>query len=214
MGDDLITYQKIREIQRDERSNTALVKLPENVLEVMQNYLNEKKGFLEKNSDEKNLFSVDKFSRAEYELKNAKIAIQNIFDTRHKKIIEKAFQVSKNNMKIKDTTNMIYFEKRIFLQLIEIFDNYNQNCINAIISHRKPIFDVSCKEDEGQPLKIDEDILNKEKDKKLIKIINPVPSFIWEDNSKFGPFNPEDMVFLPEKISELLIRQKMAQEVK
>jgi len=214
MGDDLITYQKIRDIQRDERSSTALSKLPENILEMIQSYLNEKKNFLEKNADEKNLFSVDKFSRAEYELKNAKVAIQNIFDTRHKKVIEKAFQISKNNIKIKDTTNMIYFEKRIFLQLVDIFDNYNNNCINAIISHKKPIFDIICEKNEEQALKIDKDILIKEKDKKLIKIINPVPSFVWEDNSKFGPFNPEDIVFLPEKISELLIRQRMAEEVR
>ncbi|MDD4353227.1 MAG: hypothetical protein PHN56_02085 [Candidatus Nanoarchaeia archaeon] len=214
MGDDLITYQKIREIQRDERSNTTLAKLPENILEMIQSYLNEKKNFLEKNSDEQNLFSMDKFSRAEYEFKNTKISIQNVFDTRHKKIIEKAYQVSKNNMKMKDTTNMLYFEKRIFLQLIDIFDNYNQNCILALITNKKPIFEFSSQKEEEQSLKIDEDFLNKENDKKLIKIINNVPSFIWEDNSKFGPFKPEDMVFLPQKISELLVKQKMAQEVK
>lgn len=213
MGDDLITYQKIREIQRDERSNTTLCKLPENILEMIQSYLNEKKNFLEKNSDEKNIFSMDKFSRAEYEFKNTKLSIQNIFDTRHKKIIEKAFQVSKNNMKMKDTTNMLYFEKRIFLQLIDMFDKYNNSCINALIMNRKPIFEYSCDPKEGQSLKIEEDFLNKEKDKKLIKIINEVPLFVWEDNSKFGPYKPEDMVFLPEKISELLIKQKMAQEV-
>jgi len=213
MGDDLITYQKIREIQRDERSNTTLCKLPENLLEMIQSYLTEKKNFLEKNSDEHNIFSMDKFSRAEYEFKNTKVSIQNIFDIRHKKIIEKAFQVSKNNMKMKDTTNMLYFETRIFLQLIDLFDNYNNNCINALITNKKPIFEFFSTKDEGQSLKIDKDFLNKEKDKKLIKIINDVPLFMWEDNSKFGPYKPEDMVFLPEKISELLIKQKMAQEV-
>lgn len=213
MGDDLITYQKIREIQRDERSNTTLCKMPENLLEMIQSYLNEKKNFLEKNSDEQNIFSMDKFSRAEYEFRNTKVSIQNIFDTRHKKIIEKAFQVSKNNMKMKDTTNMLYFEKRIFLQLIDIFDNYNNNCINALITNKKPIFEFSCPSSEGQSLKIDKDFLNKEKDKKLIKIINNVPLFVWEDNSKFGPYKPDDRVFLPEKISELLVKQKMAEEV-
>jgi DNA replication initiation complex subunit (GINS family) len=216
MGDDLITYQKIREIQRDERSNTTLCKFPENILELIQSYLNEKKNFLEKNSDEKNIFSMDKFSRAEYEFKNTKISIQNIFDTRHKKIIEKAFQISKNNMKIKDTTNMLYFEKNIFMQLIELFDKYNNDCIIAMLSNKKPEFEFSCQKpnNEGQSLKIDEDFLNKEKDKKLIKIINNVPLFVWEDNSKFGPYKPEDVVFLPQKISELLVKQKMAQEVK
>jgi DNA replication initiation complex subunit (GINS family) len=214
MGDDLITYQKIREIQRGERSNTILCKLPENVLELIQSYLNEKKNFLEKNSDEKNIFSMDKFSRAEYEFRNTKISIQNLFDTRHKKIIEKAFQVSKNNMKMKDTTNMLYFEKRIFLQLINLFDNYNTNCIIALITNKKPIFEFSNQQNEEQSLKIDKDFLNKEKDKKLIKITNEVPLFMWENNSKFGPYKPEEMVFLPEKISELLIKQKMAQEVK
>ena len=214
MGEDLITYQKIREIQRDERSNITLCKLPENILELIASYLDEKKNFLEKNSDEKNIFSMDKFSRAEYELKNTKLSIQNILDIRHKKIIEKAYQNSKNNMKLKDTTNMLYFEKRIFLQLLDIFDNYNTNCINALLFNKKPIFDVSCEIAGEQSLKASEDFLNKEKDKKLIRIINDVPSFVWEDNNQFGPFKPEEMVFLPEKVSELLIRQKMAQEVK
>jgi hypothetical protein len=109
---------------------------------------------------------------------------------------------------------MLYFEKRIFLQLLDIFDNYNSNCINALLFNKKPIFDVSCEIEGEQSLKTSEDFLNKEKDKKLIKILNDVPSFVWEDNNKFGPFKPEERVFLPEKVSELLIRQKMAQEVK
>jgi hypothetical protein len=60
-------------------------------------------------------------------------------------------------MKMKDTTNMLYFETRIFLQLIELFDNYNNNCINALIANKKPIFEFSSADDKGQSLKIDKE---------------------------------------------------------
>ena len=112
MSSEIITYSKIREYQRDERTKPTLIKLPENIVELVQIYLKEKKGVLEKNKDDSNLFSQDVYSRIEYELKNAIRCIANIFEIRQKKIVDKAFHTVKNDVKVKDTTNMLYFENR------------------------------------------------------------------------------------------------------
>ncbi|MBN1924103.1 MAG: DNA replication complex GINS family protein [Nanoarchaeota archaeon] len=221
MSSEIITYSKIREYQREERTKPILVKLPDNAVELIQIYLKEKKTMLEKNKDDSNLFSQDVYSRIEYELKNAIRSIANIFEIREKKIIDKAFHTSKNDIKIKDTTNMLYFEKRLFTQLVELFNNYNENCIIAVLKNNKPVFDAVCSADneneagEHKVLKREETFLNKElgSDKILIRITSDVPSFQWEDDTKMGPFRVEDTVFVPKKLGTLLINQKKAIEV-
>lgn len=226
MSAEIITYSKIREYQREERTKPSLVKLPDNIVELIHIYLNEKKNVLEKNKDDSNLFSQDVYSRIEYELKNAIRSIANIFEIREKKIIDKAFQTAKNDVKIKDTTNMLYFEKRLFTQLVDLFNNYAKSCIMALLKNEKPLFETVCetreeekaaenKDGEEKVLKREEAISNEEEsDKLLVRITKEVPSFIWEDNQKMGPFQKEDVVFVPRKVGTLLVKQERAKEVR
>ena len=216
MEGDLITYSKLREYQRDERNKKILIILPENIIKLINSYLKEKKIILEKNKDENNLFSQDTYSRIESELKNANKCIKNIFEIRQKKIISKAFQTSKNNLKIKDTTNMLDFEKSLFIHLIKVFNVYLEKCIISTIKNIKPSFnvDIDKKENKEKPLKSKVTISNIENNNKiLIKILDNIPSFVWEDKSKKGPFKSEDLIFVPKKLGLLLIKQKKGQEV-
>ncbi|PIU63626.1 hypothetical protein COX58_01875 [archaeon CG_4_10_14_0_2_um_filter_Archaea_38_6] len=217
MSSEIITYSKIREYQGDERSKPTLVKLPENIVELVHIYLREKKSILEKNKNEGNLFSQDIYSRIEYELKNAIRCIANIFEIREKKIVDKAFQTAKNDVKVKDTTNMMYFEKRLFEQLVDLFNEYNKDCIIALLKEQKPLFRTVCEntENEEKVLKRESAFSNQESiNKMLVKITSDVPSFSWEDDSRMGPFNKEDVVFVPKKLGLLLVNRKCAEEVK
>lgn len=216
MSSEIITYSKIREYQTDERTKPVLIKLPDNIVELVQIYLKEKKAILEKNKEGNNLFSQDIYSRIEYELKNAIRSIANIFEIREKKIIDKAFQTAKNDVKIKDTTNMLYFEKRLFEQLIELLDNYNENCIIALLKEKKPVFETVCeKAEEEKVLKREEAFSNEEESNNLlVRITSEVPSFLWEDNKTMGPYKIEDTIFVPKKLGMLLIKQNRAEEVK
>ncbi len=206
MGEEIITYPKIREIQREERTKPSLTKLPPNFVDLIKNYLDEKKAILDKNRDNNNLFSRDMYSRADYELKNAYRSIENIFLTREKKIIDKAFQIAKNELKVRDTTNMLDFEKELFNNIVNILESYHQGCIISLLNSQKP--KMSKKE---KILKIEED---SSKDNKLIRIKEPIPAFLWEGGRKLGPFKAEDIVQLPSKVAELLVKQKRAEEVR
>lgn len=207
MSGDIITYSKLREYQRDERREPTLVKLPENIVELIKIYLNEKQNVLKKNKDESNLFSQDMYSRIEYELKNAVRCIANIFEIRQKKIVDKAFQTSKNDVKVKDTTNMLSFEKKLFKKLINLFNDYNEKCILAILKKEEPgIKEKTFKREETSSIK--------DSDKLLIRITEEVPSFQWKNGVKMGPFKKEDVVNVPKKLGSLLIKQEKGKEVK
>lgn len=208
MSSEVITYARIREIQRDERTKTTLTRMQDNMVELLQIYLREKNSLLEKNKDNKNLFSRDLYSRVEYELKNAIKGIANIFEIREKKIMDKAFHTAKTDVKIKDTSNMLPFEKQLFNQLVTQFNSYNSDCILNILKNNKPVFKSS---------KIEEKVLKREEafsNKLLVRILSDIPALLWENDTTIGPYKNEDVVFLPKKVGMLLIKQNKAQEIK
>ncbi|MCK4635127.1 MAG: hypothetical protein KAT37_04600, partial [Candidatus Aenigmarchaeota archaeon] len=46
---------------------------------------------------------------------------------------------------------------------------------------------------------------------KLVKIIEEVPKFLGTDGKAYGPFKPDDLVTLEERIAELLVSKKKAE---
>ena len=48
----------------------------------------------------------------------------------------------------------------------------------------------------------------------LVRITKEVPSFVWEDDKKMGPYIIEDVVFVPRKLGTLLVKQERAEEVR
>ncbi|VVB75457.1 Uncharacterised protein [Candidatus Tiddalikarchaeum anstoanum] len=207
MGAEIITYNKIREVQREERTQTVITRLPENVIEQLQSYLSEKQGLLEKNKGSDNLFSQDMYSRVDYELKNARKSIVDIFELRQRKIIEQAFQTAKTDIKIKDTSNMLAFEKQLFNTLVELFSKYTLGCVYNIVRNNKPVLENISEE---KVFKREEASSNKI----LVRVLSDMPTLLCEDNTTVGPLKREDVVFIPKKVGEILVKQKKAEEIR
>lgn len=204
---DVITYNKIREIQRDERTQTVLTRLPDNIVESLQAYLAEKQSLLDKNKGSDNLFSQDMYSRVDYELKNARKSVVDIFEIRQRKIIEQAFQAAKTDIKIKDTSNMLAFEKQLFNTMIDSFTKYMNGCVFNILRNNKPVF-------EALP---EEKVFKREdasSNKILVRVLSDMPALLCEDNTTIGPLKKEDVVFIPRRVGEILVNQKKAEEVR
>ena len=52
-----------------------------------------------------------------------------------------------------------------------------------------------------------------EKLSKLVRFLQPVQQFMGGDMQVYGPFNPEDIANLPQKVSEILIKNNRAEEI-
>ena len=207
MGIEVITYNKIREIQKTERVEPTVMKLPENIIEAIQSYLSEKQSLLDKNRGNDNLFSQDMYSRVDYELKNARKSIIDIFELRQKKILEQAFQAAKTDVKIKDTSSMLVFEKKLFNMLLESLSKYNNSCILNILRQNKPVFEEA--QSEEKAFKREET-----SNKILVRVLSDTPPLLCEDNSVVGPLKREDVVNIPRRVAEVLIKQNKAEEIR
>ena len=52
-----------------------------------------------------------------------------------------------------------------------------------------------------------------EKTNRLVRFLNAVPKFVGNDMNTYGPFDTEDVANLPEKVSEILIKNNRAEEI-
>jgi DNA replication initiation complex subunit (GINS family) len=55
---------------------------------------------------------------------------------------------------------------------------------------------------------------NESQNGKMIRFLHSVPKFVADDLNIYGPFEQEDMSFLPKKTANLLINRKRAEEIK
>ena len=49
---------------------------------------------------------------------------------------------------------------------------------------------------------------------KLVRFVHPTPQFMTPDLQVQGPFEKEDISYIPEKVANTLIKKKRAEEIK
>ncbi len=182
---DLLTYEELRTIEREEREKNSLLNLGEDFIERFEMYIQDKQKVLDK-SDE-NLIASRIKERVKIELESAKNSFKRIFEFRAKKIFNQAL-IDLRMGTSPNYINLLDFEKEYY---------------NSIRQTLKVFFDKLLKrklkkEDKTQEIK-DNNI--------LVRFIKEVPKFIWE-NQIYGPFKPEDIANLPEDIVNLLLKKK------
>ena len=112
----MITFDAIRDIERTERENRKLQKIPENFFDLVRDYLDKKEKMKEKSS-------LDLL-----EIENTKNTIKRFLDIREKKIIELAIMTSRTGL-LPD--NLTCHEKELFQQIVD-----NLNAFRARISEQ------------------------------------------------------------------------------
>ena len=63
---------------------------------------------------------------------------------------------------------------------------------------------INGKKIEPKPIKTNGNAL------KMVRFISYIPSFVDSDMNNYGPYEPEDIASLPERISNLLIEKEKA----
>lgn len=128
----MLTFDSIREIERIEKNNKKLQKLPDNFILDVNEYLAKKESIKEKTSS--NIL----------ELENVKSTIRRIFEMRERKISEMALYTVKTGM---PPENLTKNEENLFYTLVE-----------GIKSHREKFFsdisrEVYAKEEKAEQKK-------------------------------------------------------------
>lgn len=105
----MLTFEKIRDLERAERESRQLQKLPENLFSDVRDYLRKKDGM--------------KTSKDLQEIENMRNTVQRFFELREKKIVEFALYAVRTGMPVENLTKE---EERLFFFLVDEMKRFRE----------------------------------------------------------------------------------------
>lgn len=127
----MLTFDKIRDLERAERESKQLQRLPENIIEETKDYLRKKERMKQSSSDI-------------MELENVKNTIKRFFELREKKIVDAALYTAKTGMPVENFTKE---EEKLFYALIDDIKKYREILFSElqkepVIKQKKIVYKV------------------------------------------------------------------------
>ncbi len=203
----MLTFETLFELLRKEKINQELQKLDDDFFEQTSQYLEEKKAVLETEKTSNSIFSGDS-KKTQLQLENARKILKEFYEKRENKIINLAMLSSRAEVR-ESGTNMLKEEKRLYREVLELLNTYRDGILKNAIAGKKVKI--------AQKKQLPKDIKTEQKassGNKMIRFLHSVPKFVADDLNTYGPFEKEEMSFLPQKTAGLLIKRKRAEEMK
>ena len=120
---EVLTYESLREIQRNEKKSEKLFELNEDFFESSQQYFEQR----QKSKDNGNMI----------ELENAKTILRDIVDRRERKILNQALRATRTHERV-ETSAMTTSEKELFDELISTLKKYRTDIIGEAEKEPEP----------------------------------------------------------------------------
>nr|MBI4156248.1 hypothetical protein [Candidatus Woesearchaeota archaeon] len=201
---DLITYEALYEILRNEKFSSELQPLNKEFYNQTINYLKEKRSIIDSQEKKTDIFSITEMQKTKRQLENIKKILAELHDIREKKVMELALYSSRSNEDFK-SINMTENEVNLFNNIKEFLDINRKDVLLNLIEGKLPKSNLE-KTKELKTIQV-------EKTKKLVRFIKTTPKFIAEDLNTYGPFETEDVANIPVMAAGLLIKNKKAHEI-
>ncbi|MEM2121803.1 MAG: hypothetical protein QXU20_04065 [Candidatus Woesearchaeota archaeon] len=189
-----ITYELLFEILRREKERRELQKIDPNFYHDFYEYLKDKKEALSKLS----AVSEREAEQIKKQIENAQNILRRIYDSREKKIIDKAIIKAMTKSEIIDTTNMIEEEKEFFDKLVNLLSE-NRNLIFKIAFSGESFEKKETKEEQEREA-IDKQV--------IVRFLSSVPKFVGLDGRIYGPYSEEEITTLPKSIANVLLEKE------
>ncbi|MFA4886931.1 MAG: hypothetical protein WC595_01850 [Candidatus Nanoarchaeia archaeon] len=200
--DAIITYETLYEILRLEKSRKELQRLDDNFFMNVVKYLEEKKSILHSQENKDSIFAQQNIEKTRKQLENVQKIFRELYEKRESKILQLALFCSRTNNKLQDTSMLLEEEKLLYTLLLEQLTAFRTGIQDRLIEGKKPQITLVGNHETPQ-----------EKKNKLVRFVQAVPQFVAEDMNTYGPFEAEDVAHLPIRVSEVLIKNKRAEEI-
>lgn len=142
---DLITYEAIFDMVRKEKATEELLVLNPNIYSQISFYLKTKLQIYNQ-AKEKNLSETQKI---EAQLTSARSLTKELYDRRERKIVQLAINISKTHSDKVDLNGLLENEKKIFEELVVIFDKYRKDVLLEAVNARTPIIEEGVQSSVG-----------------------------------------------------------------
>jgi DNA replication initiation complex subunit (GINS family) len=202
---DVITYETLYELLRKEKYSPSLQELDKEFFKNVITYLEEKEKLIS-NSPKESAFSKE-ISNARKQVENAKKLIKEFYERRENKLIQMALLSSRSGNR--EDFNLLQEESKFYQELHAVLSRYRKDILENILNNQQPVV-------KEQPIEAPKTIKtdNSEAENKLVRFVHSTPQFMAPDLKVYGPFEKEDIGFVPQKVANTLIKKNRAEEIK
>lgn len=196
-SENIITYETFRKFHRREKNNEKLQELPREFYNSCKKWISRKREEFEKSKGD---------TTSLYELENVKKIIRDIFDRRERKIILMALHTVRSGI---SPENLLPEERDFFDETVSILQKFRNGLLKRVTESEEEVEEKV----ESEIKRKSEQKEKPKKEEKVVRMLENTPQFLGENEEKYGPFKKEDLVTLPEKIADLLVKKGKAEEV-
>ncbi len=220
MGDNVLTFEQLREIQRNEKNEDMLQSLGEDFFKRVRDYLERKK-------------RIDTFE-SDKEHRNARHIVEDIIDRRQKKILRLSFLSTKSNLSV---DNLHPEEKPLFEHVQEKIEAHQEKLKKEIgeidgsderKGAKEDLTKKTGKEEEeaeeeeensGKKAREEDSKAEDRKDSEVpegytrVEVKEDIKEFMGTDMKSYGPFQSGEIELLPDGSIEALERQGKVERV-
>ena len=182
----MLTFEMIRELERQEKANRKMQKLPENITDEIRDYIKRK----EKNTE--------KTSTDILELENVKNAIRRFFELREHKLVEMAISAARTG---RGPENLTKKEERVYYQLLDSLKDYREAFFLEINREEQ--------KEAGQQEQKKEEKIN---ERIIYRVKKDLQEFVGPDMKTYRLVRGE-IVNLPKPLKDLLLKEGVIEEI-
>jgi DNA replication initiation complex subunit (GINS family) len=182
----MLTFEMIRELERQEKTNRKLQKLPENLNDEIRDYIKRKEKIPEKSTADI------------MELENVKNTIRRFFELREKKIAEMALVTARTGLPVEFLSKE---EEKIFYQIVGLIKDYRELFFS----------DISREIEEKKPEVAQQQVQEKEKST-IYRVKKEMQEFVGPDMKTYRLVRGE-IVNLPKPLNDLLLKEGVIEEL-
>ncbi len=229
MADIKITLETLYDLLRNEKKREDLQKLDGTFFLDAVLYLREKQALLESKQKSNELFAAGERDKLEYELRSIKRILKEFYDRREKKILDIALNKSRTGSEIIDTSAMLSLEREFYNRVLKTLDDFRRGILQAMFLGELPNLpdqkklEVEIKKElpavqlqqSGQHhlASATAAVVASSSDRTKIKIIHPLPQFVWKDLKAYGPYEEGEEIEMFPEVAELMVRKGRAVKI-
>jgi DNA replication initiation complex subunit (GINS family) len=139
------------------------------------------------------MFSEELVEQIESEFANANKIITDIFERRERKIILKALANIRTGSELAASDNLLLGEAKFYKRMESQLRTNRNTFLKGLLTP------VKREEEEQKVLKTIK-----------VRILEDIPSFVWDDEKAYGPFEKGSEQEIPEEIAEFLVDNNKA----
>ena len=201
----MLTFDKIRELERNERDTKKLEKLPDDLKEQLREYLDRKENITEKTSAEI------------LELENVKNTIRRFFDLRERKFANMALECVRTGL---PPENLTKEEEKVFYDIVDLLKDYRERFFvelrkEKIIMCEQAGIPEKPTESAEKPVCEEKTIDEQEPKQYAYKIKKHIPGFVGPDMKtyEFKEDQTIEIDALPKPLNDLLLKKGVIEKV-